>query len=201
MAQLQQSSKPAVVPKCFGYLDLTRPPQVVAEGRRPRHPFRSTRYRPAVFLDFLTLTPEEEEQGSQLGESNEVIRQWQHYFKTASKVILRGLVFQEIDTRILEEADLVKGKETSLFSSGWDGLARIHKAGVLHGDVKNIENALVTPIDERIVWVDFSMARTCSQMQRHKFERLAAAELVRWAAHFCLAPGPSICSIEGTEDT
>lgn len=85
---------------------------------------------------------------------------------------------------MLTDKDLMGGRGSSLAASGSEGLSLIHKAGVLHGDVKNVENALVAVPDERIIWVDFSIAQNCSGTGRRTFERMCINETSRWNAHF-----------------
>ena len=71
------------------------------------------------------------------------------YFKNAppGSCILRGIVLQEItNARAFGRDD--KFLPSRLFDSGIDALKKLHKSGVIHGDVLNHENALVVPCEE-----------------------------------------------------
>ncbi|CZT53258.1 uncharacterized protein RSE6_14735 [Rhynchosporium secalis] len=60
----------STVPKCYGYVELTKIPQ--ARSRHQRNPFRSTWYSTAAYLDFLIQ--EEDCRGTEN-------QQWKRYFR------------------------------------------------------------------------------------------------------------------------
>jgi serine/threonine protein kinase len=62
--------------------------------------------------------------------------------------ILQGVVLDEIVGALsLNHTD---GENMAILESGRDGLRALHRRGVLHGDVKNLDNAMVTK-DNRII--------------------------------------------------
>ena len=82
---------------------------------------------------------------------------WRDYFlNETGNYILQGLVLDEVMA-----AGPILGKDVSnldIAQSGREGLEAIHKQGVLHGDVKNILNAMLLRVPKaRIIWIDFSI--------------------------------------------
>eukprot|EP00197_Chlamydomonas_leiostraca_P006430 CAMPEP_0202868670 /NCGR_PEP_ID=MMETSP1391-20130828/11007_1 /ASSEMBLY_ACC=CAM_ASM_000867 /TAXON_ID=1034604 /ORGANISM="Chlamydomonas leiostraca, Strain SAG 11-49" /LENGTH=595 /DNA_ID=CAMNT_0049548865 /DNA_START=6 /DNA_END=1793 /DNA_ORIENTATION=+ len=80
-------------------------------------------------------------------------------------------------TELLEghTLDLVAHPEdAALLPAASEGLARIHSAGVLHGDIRP-ENLLVVPggpgAQPRVVWLDFGLACHCTDAAAHQFEQ------------------------------
>ena len=72
--------------------------------------------------------------------------------------VLQGLVLEDIvAARPLCDNDV---SNLDILRSGREGLEAIHRQGVLHGDVKNTLNAMVSSVPETSIhWIDFSMAR------------------------------------------
>jgi tRNA A-37 threonylcarbamoyl transferase component Bud32 len=105
---------------------------------------------------------------------------WRDYFLNESgNYILQGLVLDEIMA-----AGPILGKDVSnldIAQSGREGLEAIHKQGVLHGDVKNILNAMLLRVPKaRIIWIDFSMAHIGGA----SFVKDASQEILLWDSYF-----------------
>ncbi len=135
------------IPKCYGYVELTKIPQ--ARSRHRRNPFRSTPYTSVAYLDFLIQGED------RIGSENQ---QWRRYFRDRppSTCILRGIVLEDIPSYSLLDRNL--SHQLKLISSGRESLARLHECGVLHGDVGDLHHALIANSDGRIVWVGFGMS-------------------------------------------
>jgi hypothetical protein len=152
-------------------MKFTKPPQVNGPGSIPRKLFKSTIYRPAVYTDFLM------DRGYNESIQNDP---WRDYFLNESgNYILQGLVLDEIvAARPILDGD---ASNLDIAQSGREGLEAIHKQGVLHGDVKNILNAMVLPVPKaRIIWVDFSMAHIGGT----SFAKDASREIRLWNRYF-----------------
>ncbi|PQE30027.1 hypothetical protein CJF32_00009484 [Rutstroemia sp. NJR-2017a WRK4] len=125
------------IPRYYGYINFTKPPFALKPGKRQL--FKSSVYRPAVYIDFLMDRVDDKD-----------IEQdpWRKYFMNESGgCILQRVVLGEIfGPRSLIPAD---GENMAILESGHDGLEALHRRGVLHGDVKNLNNAMVTK-DNRI---------------------------------------------------
>lgn len=114
------------------------------------------------------------------GEGNEENILWREYFRNkSSKCVLRGLVFDEIKGRALRNDD---ASNSSLAQSGKQGLEAIHEAGVLHGDVKNVLNMMVSA--NHIIWIDFSLSKSIADMDHQTFAKKAAGEIRLWDWYF-----------------
>ncbi|KFY95266.1 hypothetical protein V500_02863 [Pseudogymnoascus sp. VKM F-4518 (FW-2643)] len=178
----------APIPKYHGYMRFKEPPQVNGPGSIPRKLFKSTTYRPAVYTDFLT------HRGHNKSIQNDP---WRDYFLNKSgNCILQGLVLDEIvKTRHICDSDI---SNPDIARSGREGLEAFHERGVLHGDVKNRLNAMVSASENRVIWVDFSMGETNANISDTSFERKASREIRHWNRYFkssiarlVLSPDPS----------
>jgi tRNA A-37 threonylcarbamoyl transferase component Bud32 len=58
--------------------------------------------------------------------------------------------------------------------SGREGLESLHERGVLHGDVKNRLNAMVSVSDNNVIWLDFSMGEINANISDNSFARKAS---------------------------
>ncbi|KFY56416.1 hypothetical protein V496_06707 [Pseudogymnoascus sp. VKM F-4515 (FW-2607)] len=164
----------APIPKCHGYMRFKEPPQVNVPGSIPRKLFKSTPYRPAVYTDFLTR------RGHNKSIQNDP---WKDYFLNKSRnCILQGLVLDEIvKTRHICDSDV---SNLDIARSGREGLEAFHKRGVLHGDVKNRLNAMVSASENRVIWLDFSMGETNANNSDTSFARKASLEIRHWNRYF-----------------
>ena len=153
---------------------FTKPPQVNGPGSMPRKLFESTTYRPAVYTDFLTHR-----------EHNKSVHNdpWRDYFLNKSgNCILQGLVLDEIvKTRHICDNDV---SNPDIARSGREGLEAFHERGVLHGDVKNRSNAMVSASENRVIWMDFSMGETNAKISDTSFARKASREIRHWNRYF-----------------
>ena len=128
-------------------------------------------------MDFLVRR---EERDHISGEGNEENILWREYFRNkSSKCVLRGLVLDEIEGRALRSDD---ASNSSLAQSGQQGLEAIHEAGVLHCDVKNTLNLMVSA--DNIIWIDFSLSKSITDMDRRTFAKKAAGEIRLWYWYF-----------------
>ncbi|TVY36493.1 hypothetical protein LOCC1_G008208 [Lachnellula occidentalis] len=161
------------IPKCYGYVELTKIPQ--ARSRHHRHPFRSSPYWSPAYLDFLIQQDEDIVLENQ---------QWKRYFrdKPPSACILRGIVLEEIPSWTLVNAGLVH--QPKLERSGREGLARLHACGMLHGDVGDLNHALIRKSDSQVIWVGFASSRAHWKKGMRDFNTRAAAEIRRWESFF-----------------
>lgn len=156
---------------CYGYINFSQPPQVNRPGSKPRKLLKWTTYRPALYTVFL-VDPEDNESVQN--------KLWKDYFLNASgNCILQGLVLEDIvAARPLCDND---ASNFDILQSGREGLKAIHEQGVLHGDVKNTLNAMVSSVPEtRIRWIDFSMARIGGA----SFAKDASREIRLWNRYF-----------------
>jgi tRNA A-37 threonylcarbamoyl transferase component Bud32 len=114
-------------------------------------------------------------------EDNESVQSnvWRDYFlNVPGDCSIRGLVLEDIEARPLCDNDV---SSLDVLRSGREGLEAIHKQGVLHGDVKNTLNAMVSSAPEiRIRWIDFSMARIGGA----SFAKDASREIRLWNRYF-----------------
>ncbi|KAG4431976.1 hypothetical protein IFR05_012549 [Cadophora sp. M221] len=144
-------STPASTPNYFGYMRFTKPPQVNGPGSLPRKLFKSTTYRPAVYTDFLMDG----------GGHNESMQNdtWKDYFlNKPGNYILRGLVLDEIvAARHICDND---ASNPDIARSGREGLEALHERGVLHGDVRNLLNAMFATLEYRVIWMDFTRVKS-----------------------------------------
>jgi serine/threonine protein kinase len=103
---------------------------------------------------------------------------WRKYLHDESGgCILQGVVLDEIvGARSLNSTD---GENTAILESGREGLKALHRRGILNGDVKHLENAMVTN-DSQIVWMDFSMSEVKGNLSRTRFARKAKDEITLW---------------------
>jgi serine/threonine protein kinase len=175
LSESPSESPIAPIPKYYGYMRFTKPPQVNAPGSIPRKLFKSTTYRPAVYTDFLT----------DRGHNDS----WMDYFLNKSgNVILQGLVLEEIAGRHICDSD---ASNPNIARSGREGLKAIHKRGVLHGDVKNQLNALSSVAENRVTWIDFSMCKVGADISASRFTRKACQEIRDWDSCFKAGIGRS----------
>jgi hypothetical protein len=149
---------------------FTKPPQVNGPGSIPRKLFKSTTYRPAVYTDFLM------DRGHNGSIQHDT---WRDYFLNKSgDCILRGLVFDEIvGARYICNND---ASNPDIARSGREGLEALHKRGVLHGDVKNQLNAMFSVLENRVIWMDFSMGEIKTNISNTRFTRKACQEICDW---------------------
>lgn len=154
---------------------FTKPPQVNGPGSLPRKLFKSTTYRPAVYTDFLM----------DRGGHNESIQDdtWMDYFLNKSgNCILQGLVLDEIvAARHICDND---ASNPDIARSGREGLEALHERGVLHGDVKNLLNAMFSTSETRVIWMDFSKSEIKTKIGTTRFTRKASQEIRDWNRRF-----------------
>ncbi|CZT03149.1 uncharacterized protein RCO7_11324 [Rhynchosporium graminicola] len=160
------------VPKCYGYVELTKIPQ--ARSRHQRNPFRSTWFSTAAYLDFLIQ--EEDRRGTENQQRKRYFRD-----KPPSACILRGIVLEEIPSGSLERRTL--SHPSKLINSGRESLARLHECGVTHGDVGDLRHALVAK-SGRVVWVGFANSYAYRQGALQKFSKRAETEMRLWDSLF-----------------
>jgi hypothetical protein len=168
-------------------MNLTKPPQ--RQCKQPRHLFRSTTYRPAVYLDFINQQTKDKTEEKKSSDEVEKDRRWREYFRNEfHECILRGLVLEEVVGRSLRSTD---ASYRLLAQLGQEALQRIHTAGVLQGDVENaLDNVLVTMVPnkakvERIVWIDLSKAEESSSgIDKREFAKKASVETELWNRMF-----------------
>ncbi|KAH9204420.1 hypothetical protein DL95DRAFT_471502 [Leptodontidium sp. 2 PMI_412] len=160
----------APIPKYHGYMRFTKPPQVNGPGSIPRKLFKSTLYRPAVYTDFLM------DRGHNESIQNDP---WRDYFLNKSgNYILQGVVLDEIvAARHICDDD---ASNFYIARSGREGLEALHERGVLHGDVKNRLNAMVSVSDNNVIWMDFSMGEINANISDTSFARKASREIRHW---------------------
>jgi hypothetical protein len=157
----------APVSMYHGYMKFRKPPQVNRPGSKPRKLLTSTTYRPALFTTFLMDREDDNSERNKLGKD--------YFSNTSGDYILQGLVLEElVAARPLCDLD---ASNPRILQSGREGLKALHEKGVLHGDVKNTFNAMVssTP-DTHVIWIDFSMA----QIGGTRFVKNATREIRLW---------------------
>ena len=167
-------SRPVPMLKCHGYMRFRKPPQVNVPGSIPRKLFKSALYRPAVYTDFLT------HRGDDKSIHNDP---WRDYFLNKSRdYILQGLVLNEIvETQHIYGSDV---SNPDIARSSREGLEAFHERGVLHGDMKNPLNAMVSASENRVIWVDFSIGETNANYSDTSFARKASREIRLWNRYF-----------------
>jgi len=108
---------------------------------------------------------------------------WRDYFLNKSgNCILRGLVLDEIvAARHIRDDD---ASNPDIARSGREGLEAFHERGVLHGDVKNRLNAMVSVSENRVIWIDFSMGEINTNISDTSFARKASREIRLWNRYF-----------------
>ncbi|KAJ8059164.1 hypothetical protein OCU04_012138 [Sclerotinia nivalis] len=175
--KLSQPSElpPASIPKYYGYINFTKPPQVNRAGKIPRKLFRSTIYRPAVYTDFLV---------DQVHDESIQKDPWRSYFMNKSgNCILQGVILDEIvAARHIYDNDT---SNLNVARSGREGLKALHQRGILHGDVKNRLNTMITLSGDHVIWIDFSMSEEGdANIKGTSFRRKARREMREWDRYF-----------------
>ena len=96
--------------------------------------------------------------------------------------ILQGLVLNEIvETQHIYGSDV---SNPDIARSSREGLEAFHERGVLHGDMKNPLNAMVSASENRVIWVDFSIGETNANYSDTSFARKASREIRLWNRYF-----------------
>ncbi|TAQ90798.1 hypothetical protein B7494_g867 [Chlorociboria aeruginascens] len=144
----------APIPKYHGYIKFTKPPRANGPGSIPWKLFKSALFRPAR----------------------------DHFLNKSGDYLLQGLVLDEIvAARHICGGD---ASNLSIARSGREGLEALHQRGVLHGDVKNPLDAMVSVSDNNVIWMDFSMGEINANISDTSFARKASQEIRLWNRYF-----------------
>lgn len=178
------------VPQCRGYLNLSRLPQESRQLRFPARPlFRSTKYTPAVYTNFL-------DRGLSNIHDVSLEEAWKQYFENKSasvKYILQGLVLDEIvewqpfaDSKLWSrdlEAWLTPPAPNVVAQSIQESLELVHSIGIVYGSALNLDSIWLHETGEsgelRIFLTDFSLAEV-GEPGSKKMQWKQAKELKWW---------------------
>ncbi|KAH6718360.1 hypothetical protein BKA61DRAFT_301343 [Leptodontidium sp. MPI-SDFR-AT-0119] len=198
-------------PKCHSFINLTRiPTQPQSPDLPARGRFSSKNGSPALYRDYITHPDNPRRcMPSPI---------WRSYFKyaPAGSVILRGLVFTEVEPLHYINPKALADSRRELrvvVAKGTKALKALHASGVLHGDIEMADSVMLrdeggkggeqgkcgTKERTGFVFMGFGQAKTTRDYGPRMFRKAAKMEIRAWEGRWeCMkVKGKAKCSERG----